>query len=153
MSLSEEEPRSPGRKSPLASGARLCRILSRPSASSPRGRQENGRPRHPRGTRAPWGAQPSRRVPAVLLRGLNTGVRPASLGRSTFAPCPRGPVAGLELRVPGVPHACGFACLRDRAPLLRPFGGRRPRTGRGGVGGFHRSWRCEKAPPCGGAML
>ena len=33
------------------------------------------------------------------------GVRPASPGRPTFAPCPRGPAAGPEPRVPGVPHA------------------------------------------------
>ena len=54
----------------------------------------------------------------------DTGVRPASLGRSTFAPCPRGPAAGLE---PGFPEsrtpAASPACATGRLCRARPASG------------------------------
>ena len=43
--------------------------------------------------------------PSGKRKTKDAWVRPASPGRSAFAPCPRGPAAGLEPRVPGVPHA------------------------------------------------
>ena len=111
MSLSEREPRSPGKKSPDP-GGRLCRILSRPSASSPRGNRENGRPGTPGFARSPWDAQPSRRVPAVLLRGLNSRF-PESHTPTALPACAAGrlccarPASGAVGQFSSVPHPPG----------------------------------------------
>ena len=120
MVLSEREPRSPGKKSPRPRGARPCRVLSRPSASSPRGRRENGRPGTPGFARRPWGAQPSRRVPAVLLRGLNPGFRGpwgAQPSRRVPAVLLRGLNSGLpESRTPAALPACAAGRLCRARP-------------------------------------
>lgn len=62
--------------------------------------------------------------PSGKRKTEDTGVRPASLGRSTFAPCPRGPAAGLD---PGFPEsrtpAASPACATGRLCCVRPASG------------------------------